>query len=36
VPQVVVPHTYDQFYFAQRVQELGIGVAHAGAESTAD
>ena len=36
VPQVVVPHTYDQFYFAQRVQDLGIGVAHVGAEPTAD
>lgn len=28
-PQVVVPHHYDQPYFAQRVEELGIGVAHA-------
>ncbi|MCX4091853.1 glycosyltransferase [Nocardia sp. alder85J] len=27
-PQVVVPHTYDQPYWAQRVQDLGIGVAH--------
>ncbi len=27
VPQVVVPRTDDQFYFAQRVQRLGIGVA---------
>ena len=36
VPQVVVPHLYDQNYFAQRVQDLGIGVTHAGAEPTAD
>ena len=28
-PQVVVPHHYDQPYFAQRVEALGIGVAHA-------
>jgi vancomycin aglycone glucosyltransferase len=27
-PQVVIPQHYDQFYFAQRVSELGIGVAH--------
>jgi len=27
-PQVVVPHVYDQFYFAARVSALGIGVAH--------
>jgi vancomycin aglycone glucosyltransferase len=25
VPQVVVPHLYDQYYFAERVQALGIG-----------
>jgi vancomycin aglycone glucosyltransferase len=25
VPQVVVPHLYDQYYFAERVQSLGIG-----------
>jgi len=24
--QVILPHLYDQFYWAQRVQELGIGV----------
>ncbi|HEY3710984.1 MAG TPA: glycosyltransferase [Amycolatopsis sp.] len=35
-PQVVVPHHYDQDYFAHRVQDLGIGVAHAGAEPGAD
>jgi vancomycin aglycone glucosyltransferase len=27
VPQVLVPHLLDQFYFARRVRELGIGVA---------
>ncbi|MBB4905758.1 glycosyltransferase [Actinophytocola algeriensis] len=27
VPQVVVPHRYDQYYFADRVQALGIGAA---------
>jgi vancomycin aglycone glucosyltransferase len=26
VPQVVVPHHYDQSYFARRVDDLGIGV----------
>jgi vancomycin aglycone glucosyltransferase len=35
-PQVVVPHHYDQDYFAHRVQDLGIGVADAGAEPNAD
>ena len=28
-PQVVIPQMYDQHYWAQRVAELGIGVAHA-------
>lgn len=28
VPQVVMPQIYDQFYWAQRVQDLGIGSAH--------
>lgn len=28
-PQVIVPQMYDQHYFARRVQELGIGSAHA-------
>lgn len=27
VPQVLVPHLADQFYWARRVRELGIGVA---------
>ena len=26
-PQVIIPHNYDQFYWAHRVQELGIGVS---------
>lgn len=26
-PQVIVPHNYDQFYFARRVRELGVGVS---------
>ena len=25
--QVIIPHNYDQFYWAHRVQELGVGVA---------
>ena len=28
-PQVVIPQHYDQHYWAQRVQQLGIGSAHA-------
>ncbi len=28
-PQVVIPQHYDQPYWAQRVQELGVGTAHA-------
>ena len=28
-PQVVIPQHYDQHYFAQRVDQLGIGTAHA-------
>lgn len=26
-PQVIVPHVYDQYYWAHRVQMLGVGVA---------
>jgi len=26
-PQVVVPHLYDQYYWARRVRELGVGAA---------
>jgi vancomycin aglycone glucosyltransferase len=33
-PQVVIPQHYDQHYFAQRVQQLGVGVAHAGSTPT--
>jgi vancomycin aglycone glucosyltransferase len=33
-PQVIVPQVYDQHYFAQRVQQLGIGVAHGGMPSS--
>ena len=28
-PQVIVPQLYDQHYWARRIEELGIGVAHA-------
>lgn len=35
-PQVIVPHHYDQFYFAKRVQDLGIGAAHSDAEPTSE
>ena len=35
-PQVVIPQHYDQHYWAQRVQQLGVGVAHAGSTPTAD
>jgi len=36
VPQVVVPQIYDQHYWAKRVHELGIGIAHAPGAPTAD
>ena len=26
-PQVIIPHNYDQFYWAHRVQETGVGVS---------
>ncbi|MFE0186931.1 glycosyltransferase [Streptomyces sp. NPDC058989] len=35
-PQVVVPQMFDQFYFAHRVDRLGIGSAHPAGEPTAD
>jgi vancomycin aglycone glucosyltransferase len=35
-PQVVIPQTYDQFYFARRVEQLGIGSAHPSSEPTTD
>ena len=34
-PQVVVPHNFDQPYFAHRVAALGIGIAHPPHEPTA-
>jgi vancomycin aglycone glucosyltransferase len=27
-PQVIVPQMYDQRYWAERVEQLGIGIAH--------
>jgi len=36
VPQVVVPQIADQPYFAGRVAELGVGVAHDGPTPTVD
>ena len=27
VPQVLIPHIFDQYYFAHRVEQLGIGPA---------
>jgi vancomycin aglycone glucosyltransferase len=35
-PQVIAPHVYDQRYFARRIEELGIGVAHAHGAITAE
>jgi vancomycin aglycone glucosyltransferase len=35
-PQVVVPQLYDQHYWAQRIQHLGIGTAHAPGTPTTD
>lgn len=35
-PQVVIPQMYDQHYWAQRVQHLGIGTAHAPGAPTID
>lgn len=35
-PQVVIPQLYDQHYFAQRIQHLGIGIAHAPGTPTTD
>ncbi len=35
-PQVVIPNHYDQHYWAQRVQTLGIGTAHAPGTPTTD
>jgi UDP:flavonoid glycosyltransferase YjiC (YdhE family) len=27
IAQVIIPHNYDQFYWAHRVQQLGAGVS---------
>jgi vancomycin aglycone glucosyltransferase len=35
-PQVVIPQMYDQHYWAQRVDHLGIGTAHASGTPTTD
>jgi vancomycin aglycone glucosyltransferase len=35
-PQVVIPQMYDQHYWAQRVEQLGIGTAHAPGAPTTD
>jgi len=35
-PQVVIPQWYDQHYWAERVQHLGIGTAHARGAPTAE
>lgn len=35
-PHVVIAQHYDQHYFAERVQRLGIGIAHAGVTPTTD
>jgi vancomycin aglycone glucosyltransferase len=36
VPQVVIPQHYDQHYWAQRIQQLGIGTMHTPATPTTD
>jgi vancomycin aglycone glucosyltransferase len=35
-PQVAVPRNYDQHYWAQRVERLGVGTAHAPVAPTAE
>ncbi|MEV6609954.1 glycosyltransferase [Kutzneria sp. NPDC051319] len=35
-PHVIVPHRYDQFYWAERVEALGIGTRHEGTEPTVE
>jgi vancomycin aglycone glucosyltransferase len=35
-PQVVIPQIYDQHYWAQRIDHLGIGTAHAPGTPTTD
>jgi len=36
VPQVVAPQMYDQFYWSQRIEQLGIGSAHPPGAMTTD
>lgn len=36
VPQVVIPQMYDQYYWAARVRDLGIGAVHEGRTPSAD
>ena len=35
-PQVVAPQHYDQHYWSQRIEELGVGTAHPSSVPTAD
>ncbi|HEY9621500.1 MAG TPA: glycosyltransferase [Crinalium sp.] len=35
-PQVIIPQMYDQHYWAQRIHNLGIGIAHAPGTPTSD
>jgi len=35
-PQILIPQHYDQFYWAGRVQGLGVGVAHASTTPTTE
>jgi vancomycin aglycone glucosyltransferase len=35
-PQVIIPQHYDQHYWVGRVQQLGIGIAHASSTPTID
>ena len=35
-PQVVIPQHYDQYYWAGRVEQLGIGIAHTTSAPTTD
>jgi vancomycin aglycone glucosyltransferase len=35
-PQLLIPQHYDQFYWAGRVQQLGIGIVHTNGTPTAD
>lgn len=34
VPQVIAPRSYDQHYFAERIDDLGLGVGHAPTDPT--